>query len=221
MDGDVLTVESVTSPANGTAVILRALPSMRTNLFGGPVDWAIVRELFQIGWPIAGTVAVDPSGLFAAVGGSRVTIWDLTRGERVVAVAEEVNAMAWSACDGTGPCRLVTAGEAIIVWEPDTGRRVELADQTNAQAVDITDDGETIADSTFIRWHLEKKYGIDFDRGLGTEQRATAWAFEKMLEDHAYWTVLHARWVKAFLANWPEGTPAHRSYFNRITSGAT
>ena len=22
-----------------------------------------------------------------------------------------------------------------------------------------------------------------------------AWAFEKMLEDHAYWTVLHARWV--------------------------
>lgn len=95
--------------------------------------------------PVAGSVAIDPSGRFAAVGGSRVTIWDLARAERVVAVAEEVNALAWSACDGTGPCRLVTAGEAIIVWEPDSGRRVELADQTNAQAVDITDDGETIA----------------------------------------------------------------------------
>jgi len=59
----------------------------------------------------------------------------------------------------------------------------------------IEDDGETIADSTFIRWHLEKKYNIDFDHGLDAEQRAIAWAFEKMLEDHAYWTILHARWV--------------------------
>jgi glutathione S-transferase len=59
----------------------------------------------------------------------------------------------------------------------------------------IVDDGETIADSTFIRWHLEKKYGVDFDKGLDEEQRAVAWSFEKMLEDHAYWTVLHARWV--------------------------
>ena len=59
----------------------------------------------------------------------------------------------------------------------------------------IEDDGDRIADSTFIRWHLERKYEIDFDRGLDTEQRAIAWAFEKMLEDHAYWTVLHARWI--------------------------
>ena len=30
----------------------------------------------------------------------------------------------------------------------------------------IVDDGEFIADYTFIRWHLEKKNGIDFDQGL-------------------------------------------------------
>src|SRR6476661_2469468 len=59
----------------------------------------------------------------------------------------------------------------------------------------IDDDGETIADSTFIRWHLEKKYKIDFDRGLSPEQRAIAWAFEKMLEEHLYWAVVHARWM--------------------------
>ena len=59
----------------------------------------------------------------------------------------------------------------------------------------IDDDGETIADSTFIRWHLEKKYEIDFDRGLTAEQRATAWAFEKMLEEHLYWAVVHTRWM--------------------------
>src|SRR5215467_5535059 len=38
----------------------------------------------------------------------------------------------------------------------------------------IDDDGERIADSTFIRWHIEKKYQFDFDRGLSAEQRATA-----------------------------------------------
>jgi glutathione S-transferase len=51
----------------------------------------------------------------------------------------------------------------------------------------IDDDSEIVADSTFIRWHLEKKYGLDFDAGLTLEQRAIAWAFEKMAEEHLYW----------------------------------
>jgi glutathione S-transferase len=52
-----------------------------------------------------------------------------------------------------------------------------------------------LGDSTFIRWHLEKKYQIDFDRSLTTEQRAIAWAFEKMAEDHLYWCSVHIRWM--------------------------
>ncbi|BAQ15943.1 glutathione S-transferase family protein [Methyloceanibacter caenitepidi] len=59
----------------------------------------------------------------------------------------------------------------------------------------IDDDGAVVADSTFIRRHIEQKYGIDFDRGLDAEQRAIAWAFERMFEDHVYWAFLHARWV--------------------------
>jgi glutathione S-transferase len=59
----------------------------------------------------------------------------------------------------------------------------------------IDDGGEIISDSTFIRWHLERKYNIDFDRGLSAEQRSIAWAFEKMMEDHLYWAVVHARWM--------------------------
>jgi len=59
----------------------------------------------------------------------------------------------------------------------------------------IEDDGERIADSTFIRFHIERKYGIDFDRGLDAEQRAAAWAFEKMAEDHFYWIGVDARWM--------------------------
>jgi len=75
----------------------------------------------------------------------------------------------------------------------------------------IDDDGETIADSTLIRWHLEQKYGIDFDEGLDAPQRAIAWAFEKMFEDHIYWTVLHARWADD--ANFDRGP---RAYFERV-----
>lgn len=57
----------------------------------------------------------------------------------------------------------------------------------------IDDDGETIADSTFIRSHLE--VSVRFRPRAHQQQRATAWAFEKMLEEHPYWTVLHARWM--------------------------
>ncbi len=67
----------------------------------------------------------------------------------------------------------------------------------------IDDDGERIADSTFIRWHLEKKYQIDFDRGLSESERATAWAFERAVEDHLYWAIVDARWTRD--ANFDKG----------------
>jgi glutathione S-transferase len=70
----------------------------------------------------------------------------------------------------------------------------------------IDDDGERIADSTFIRWHLEKKYKTDFDRGLEPAQRATAWAFERALEEQLYWAILDARWTDD--ANFDRG-PRH------------
>src|SRR5436190_12106854 len=59
----------------------------------------------------------------------------------------------------------------------------------------IEDDGETIADSTFIREHIEKKYGVDLDLGLTRDMRARAWAIERMLEDHLYWAIVHLRWA--------------------------
>lgn len=59
----------------------------------------------------------------------------------------------------------------------------------------IDDAGTIVADSTFIRWHLERKYGIDLDQGLSREQRATAWAVEKMIEDNLYWINVHWRWL--------------------------
>jgi glutathione S-transferase len=75
----------------------------------------------------------------------------------------------------------------------------------------IEDDGARIGDSTFIRWHLERKHGIDFDRGLSAEQRAVAWAFEKMAEDNLYWALLDARWMDD--SNFNRGP---RMFFTRV-----
>ena len=59
----------------------------------------------------------------------------------------------------------------------------------------IQDDGRIVADSSFIRIHLERQYGIDFDKGLSPRDRGIAWAVEKMLEDHLYWVMLNYRWL--------------------------
>lgn len=70
----------------------------------------------------------------------------------------------------------------------------------------LDDDGTIVADSTFIRWHLESRHGIDFDHGLSLEQRGIAWAAEKMCEDHLYWAVVDSRWMVK--ANFDKG-PRH------------
>ena len=75
----------------------------------------------------------------------------------------------------------------------------------------IDDDGERVADSTFIRWHLEHKYHVDFEKGLSTEQRAIGWAFEKMAEDNLYWALVDA------VGSTPLISPkARRDFFQKI-----
>lgn len=59
----------------------------------------------------------------------------------------------------------------------------------------IDDDGVIIADSTFIRLHLERAHGVDFEAGLSSERKAWAWAMEKFCEDHLLWFAVHDRWL--------------------------
>ena len=59
----------------------------------------------------------------------------------------------------------------------------------------LEDDGQLIPDSTLIRFHLEAKYGVDFDKNAARETVAAAWAFEKLCEDHFYWFAVHDRWM--------------------------
>jgi glutathione S-transferase len=73
--------------------------------------------------------------------------------------------------------------------------RCRPADAPKGKIPYIEDDGEVVADSTFIREHIEKKYGIDLDCGLTRDMRGRAWAIERMLEDHLYWAILYLRWA--------------------------
>jgi len=70
----------------------------------------------------------------------------------------------------------------------------------------VEDHGVKIGDSTFIRDHIEEAYGIDLDRALSVDERARAWAVERMLEDHLYFALIHARWLDD--VNFAKG-PAH------------
>jgi glutathione S-transferase len=79
----------------------------------------------------------------------------------------------------------------------------------------IHDGEERLGDSTFIRAHIEKEYAFDFDEGLSAKQRAQAWAIERMLEDHLYFALIHARWMDD--ENFAKG-PAH--FFDAVPEDA-
>jgi glutathione S-transferase len=64
----------------------------------------------------------------------------------------------------------------------------------------IIDDGQAIGDSELIRWHLERKYGVDFDKGLSPLERAVGHAFARMAEERTYWVLVYSRWIEE--ANW-------------------
>lgn len=74
----------------------------------------------------------------------------------------------------------------------------------------IDDDGTIVADSTFIRWHLESRHGIDFDRGFTAEQKAIGWAAEKMCENELYWASVDNRWMNT--SNFDKGP---RQFFDK------
>lgn len=59
----------------------------------------------------------------------------------------------------------------------------------------IDDDGVIVSDSTFIRAHIETKYGFDFNRGLTQVEQSYAWAIERMIEERFYWFLIEAIWL--------------------------
>ena len=84
-------------------------------------------------------------------------------------------------------------------------RSANLQKAPKGKAPYLRDGDDVIADSTFIRFHLEDKYAIDFDKGLSDEQKAISWAFEKLCEDNLYFAMVSERWKDdANFASGPE-----------------
>lgn len=59
----------------------------------------------------------------------------------------------------------------------------------------LVDKGVEIADTSFIRGHLEQEYGIDFDPGLSDIEKAVSHAMARMVEERLYWVMLYSRWM--------------------------
>lgn len=96
------------------------------------------------------------------------------------------------------PSPFVTKAEVLLEMAgvPYTKKPADVRKAPKKKLPFIKDaSGTIVADSTLIRFHLERTLGIDFDAGLSPSERATAWAFEKMCEDHLYWVVMRERWV--------------------------
>src|SRR5260370_24650044 len=63
--------------------------------------------------------------------------------------------------------------------------KAKPANSPKGQLPYIVDDAESVADSTFIRAHIEAKYGFDFDAPLSLQARAHAWVFGPLHATHA------------------------------------
>jgi glutathione S-transferase len=78
----------------------------------------------------------------------------------------------------------------------------------------VLDDGQAIADSTFIRFHIEQEYGVDLDEGLDPVERATALAVEMLCEHQLAPAATYFRWMVP--ENFAKG-PAH--FFDGMPDG--
>ena len=59
----------------------------------------------------------------------------------------------------------------------------------------IVDNSEIIANSTFIRWHIETKYNIDFDRDSRPSSAPSAGRSRKCLRSISIGQFVHERWM--------------------------
>jgi glutathione S-transferase len=57
------------------------------------------------------------------------------------------------------------------------------------------DQGRTIADSAFIIEYLKEAYGDPLNKDLGSGERATSLALQRLIEEHLYWTIAYGRFL--------------------------
>jgi len=65
----------------------------------------------------------------------------------------------------------------------------------------IEEDGQMIADSTFITAYLAEKHDFDADASLDEFYKAASRVTRVMIEERLYWCVVYANWIDE--TNWP------------------
>lgn len=127
--------------------------------------------------PGGGTTVVtpDPSGRYVAIGGSRLSVWDLDRGSRIIAVPQVAASLDWSGpCDQPPACKLVAGGVAIDVFDPATETQVRLVDEIGAQAVAISADGARVVSGgwgeSLAVWSVGPSFDDSTRRGIDEQQ---------------------------------------------------
>jgi glutathione S-transferase len=74
-------------------------------------------------------------------------------------------------------------------------RRCNPDQSPKGQMPFIDDGGRLIADSTFIRFHIEREYGVDLDEGLTALERATSLTIETMVDHTLTAALAWFRWL--------------------------
>lgn len=95
------------------------------------------------------------------------------------------------------PSPFVTKAEVLLKMSglPYENKEMSFKQAPKNKVPYIGDEGRLIADSYFIRHHMETRYHIDFSGGYSTDEQARAWTIERMLEEHFYWFLVHDRWA--------------------------
>lgn len=84
--------------------------------------------------------------------------------------------------------------ESVITPNPGRGPKGKLPF--------IEDQGRVIGDSRLIIDYLKQRYGDPLDSALSAAEHAQALALARLIEEHAYWTLVYSRWIDP--ANWPQ-----------------
>jgi len=82
-----------------------------------------------------------------------------------------------------------------LAGHPFQKKRGDVRKAPKRQLPIIEDDGRIVADSRFIIEYLKAKYGDPLDGHLSAGEKANLHAWQRMLEESLYWTIVYSRWI--------------------------
>ncbi len=85
---------------------------------------------------------------------------------------------------------------AAVPFEVPPAKMQDMGKAPKGKMPYIEDGGKLFADSSLIIDHLKQTYGDRLDGWLTAEQKATALAYQRLLEEHLYWAVVYTRWAE-------------------------